>query len=156
MKGYDRLNLHNRSNQIYLSFFTLCIRSSSSLVPLYLKSSTIFGSTSTRGVLAGLPMPRHTLGSFLPDGVPPGRRDLGLLQTRRRSAPSWTVWALGADRPDVRRGGAAPATRLQTVWLCVADSPRLRGESRQAVLSSVWHPDRRQHTFWQLCWRPGV
>jgi hypothetical protein len=54
-------------------------------------------------------MPRHTLGYLLPDGVPLGRRDLGLLQIRRPSAPSQTVQALGADHSDVPREEAASA-----------------------------------------------
>jgi hypothetical protein len=110
MKGYDRLNTHNRSNQIYLLFFTLCIRSSSSLASIYLKSSPLFGSTSTRGILGGLLMPRHTIGSLLSDGVPPGRQDLGPLCHRGSSEPqAWTVRTyveketllhLGVDRVD--------------------------------------------------------
>jgi hypothetical protein len=64
---------------------------------------------STRGVLGGLPMPRHTLRSLLPDGVPLGSRDLGLLRRRRPFAPLWTVRVLGADHPDLRREGVAPA-----------------------------------------------
>jgi hypothetical protein len=40
--------------------FTLCIRNSPSLAFLYLKSSPLFGSTLTRGVLSGIPTPRHT------------------------------------------------------------------------------------------------
>jgi hypothetical protein len=50
-----------------LLVFTLCIRSIPSLVLLYLESSPLFGSTSTRGVLGILLMPRHALGSNLPD-----------------------------------------------------------------------------------------
>jgi hypothetical protein len=90
-------------------------------------------------------MPRHTLGCLHPDGVPPERRDLGLLRRRRRSVPSRTVQALGAGRPDVRRGGAAPAPRSQTVRPCAADRTRLHREHRQVVRSSVWRLDRRQH-----------
>jgi hypothetical protein len=55
---------------------------------LYLESLSLFGSTSIRGVLGGLPMPRHTLKSLIPDRVPPKRRDLGLLQRRRHRGPS--------------------------------------------------------------------
>jgi hypothetical protein len=127
--------------------FTLCIRSISSLASLYLEPLPLFGSTSTRGVLGGLPTLRHTLGSLLPDGVPPQRRDLGLLQRRTCSAPSRTVRTPSADRLDVRRG-AALAPRSQIVRPCAADHPRLRREHRQVVRSSVWRPDRRQHTFW--------
>jgi hypothetical protein len=66
----------------YTYHFTLCIKSSPSLAFLYLKFSPLFGSTSTRGILGGLPTPRHTLGSLLLDGVPPWRQDLGLLRRR--------------------------------------------------------------------------
>jgi hypothetical protein len=100
---------------ILLIIFTLCIRSSPSLALFYLKSSPLLGSTSTRGVLDGLPMPRHTLVSLLSDGVHPGRRDLGLLQRRQSSAPSWTIRATGTDRPDVHREGAAPMPRSWTI-----------------------------------------
>jgi hypothetical protein len=58
--------------------------------------------------LDGLPTPRHTLGYLLPDGVPPGRRDLDLLRISRPYAPSRTVQAPGTNRLDVRRGGDAP------------------------------------------------
>jgi hypothetical protein len=98
-----------------LIVFTLCINISSSLAFLYLKSSPLFGFTSTRGVLGGLLTPRHTLGSLLLDGVPPGRRDLGLLRRRRPSVQSRTVRAPGADRSDVRlalcRGPSEPPQR---------------------------------------------
>jgi hypothetical protein len=79
MKGYGRLNPTQSIQSNLLIIFTLCIRSSPSLAFLYLESSPLFGSTSTRGVLVGLLMPRYTLGSLLPDGVLLGRRDLGLL-----------------------------------------------------------------------------
>jgi hypothetical protein len=49
---------------ILLVIFTLRIRSRPSVAFFYLKYSPLFGSTSTRGVLNGLPMPRHTLGSI--------------------------------------------------------------------------------------------
>jgi hypothetical protein len=98
-----------------LIVFTLYIRSSSSLASLYFESLPLFGSTSTKGVLDGLLTPRHTIGSLLPEEVPPERQYLGLLQRRRRSTPSWTVQAPDADRPDIHRGGAAPAPRLRTV-----------------------------------------
>jgi hypothetical protein len=88
--------------------FTLCITSSSSIASFYLKYSPLFSSMSTKDVLGGLSTPRHTLRSLLPDGVSPGRRDLGLLR-RRPSAPSRTVRAPRADRPEVRRGGITPA-----------------------------------------------
>jgi hypothetical protein len=109
MKGYDRLNPTQSIKSSLLLVFTLYIRSSSSLASIYLKSSPLFGYMSTRGVLGGLPTPRHTLRSLLPDGIPPERRDLGPLRRRRPSAPSWTIRASGADRSDVHRGGVAPA-----------------------------------------------
>jgi hypothetical protein len=102
MKGYGWLNLPQSIQSTLLVIFTLYIRSSSSLAFLYRWSSPLFGSTLTRGVLGGLSMARHTLGSFLPDEV------------RSRSAVKKTTLCatadrptLGADRPDIRRGGAA-------------------------------------------------
>lgn len=126
MKGYIRLNRPQSIQSTLLIVFTLCIRSSSSLASLYLESSPLFGSTSTRGVLGGLPTPRHTLGSLLPDGVHPGRRDLGLLRRRRPSVPSRTVRASGADHPDIHREGAAPAPRSRTVRPCAVESTARR------------------------------
>jgi hypothetical protein len=79
MKGYGRLNTPQSIKSSLFLVFTLCIRSSSSLAFFYLKSSPLFGSTSTRCVLGGPPTPRHTLQSVFPDGVPLERRDLGLL-----------------------------------------------------------------------------
>jgi hypothetical protein len=64
MKGYGRLNPPQSIKSSLLLVFTLCIRNSSSLASFYLKSSPLFGSTSTRGVLGGLPTPRHTLQSL--------------------------------------------------------------------------------------------
>jgi hypothetical protein len=133
MKGYDQLNPQQLIQSIVLINFTLCIRSSSSLAFLYLKSSPLFGSTSTRGVLGGMPTPRHTLGSLLSDGVSPGRRDLGLLRRRRSSAPSRTVRAPGAGRPDVCREGAAPVPRSRTVWPRATDGSCFHREHRQVV-----------------------
>jgi hypothetical protein len=129
-----------------LIVFTLCNKSSPSLAFLYLKSLHPFDSTLTRGVLGGLPTPRHTIGSLIRDGVPPERRDLGLLQRRRRrpSAPPRTVRASGADRLDVRREGAAPTLRSRIVRPRATDRPRLCREHRQVVHSCVWRPDRRQ------------
>jgi hypothetical protein len=135
MKGYDRLN-PAQSIKSSLLVFTLCIRCSSSLASLYLKSSPLFGSTSTRGVLGGLPTPRHTLRSLLPDGVPPERRDLGLLR-RRPSAPSRTIRAPGVDRTDVHRRGVAPAPGRGP------SAPPQRAPPDGP--SSVWRPGRRQH-----------
>jgi hypothetical protein len=83
--------------------------SSSSLASIYLKPSPFFGSMPIRGVLGGLSTPKHTLRSLLPDGVPPDKRDLGLLRRRRPSVPSQTVRAPDTYRPDVRRGADAPA-----------------------------------------------
>jgi hypothetical protein len=144
MKDYDRLN-HTQSIQSTLFIiFTLCIRSSPSLAFLHLEYSSLFGSTSTRDVLGGLPTPRLTIGSLFPNGVPPGRRDLGLMQRRR--------YYIIVDRPDVRREGVALAPRSRTVRPYAADCPRLRREHRQVVHSSVWRPNRRQHTFWRLRW----
>jgi hypothetical protein len=60
---------------IVLTIFTLGTRSNSSLVSLYLESSPLCISTSTRGVLGGLSIPRQTLRSLLPDGVSTGRQD---------------------------------------------------------------------------------
>jgi hypothetical protein len=98
-----------------LLVFTLCIRSSPSLVFLYLESSPLFGSMSTTGILGGLPTLIHTLGSLLSDRVPPGRRDLGLLRRIRLFAPLRTIQTLDADRPDVRREGVTLASRSWTI-----------------------------------------
>jgi hypothetical protein len=56
-----------------------------------------------------LPTPRHTLISLLPDGVPPGRRDLCLLQRRRRYAPSRTVRTYAEEEPLLHLGRAPSA-----------------------------------------------
>jgi hypothetical protein len=56
-----------------------------------------------------------------------------MLRRRRRSAPSRTVRAQGADHSDVRRGRDAHAPRSQSVQPCVADHLRLRREHRQTV-----------------------
>jgi hypothetical protein len=140
MKAYGRLSPLQliKSNLLIVLPYVLGVEQFiPSLASLYLKSTSLFGSTSARGVLGGVSMPRHTLGSLLADGVPPGRRDLGLLQRRRLAAPLWTVRASGVDRPNVRRGGDAPAPRSRTVRPCAADHPRLRREHRQAVHSNV-------------------
>jgi hypothetical protein len=123
-EGLRPIKPQNRSNQVYLLFLPYALRVvlfSPSLVSLYLKSPPLFSSMSTRDILGGLPTPRHTLGSFLPNGVPLGRRDLGLPRRRRPSAPSWIVRAPGANRPDICRG---------VVLRQVADRPTLcRGPS---------------------------
>jgi hypothetical protein len=99
---------------------------------------------STRGVLGGLPMPRHTLGSLLPDGIHPGRRDLDLLR-RRPSALSWTIRALGVDRPDVRKRGVATAPDHQ---LCDPVLRTVRGSAYSTVRRSfpvlVWRLEQRR------------
>jgi hypothetical protein len=113
MKGYGRLTHPQSIQSTLLIVFTLCIRSSSSLASLYLESSPLFGSTSTRGVLGGLPTPRHTLGSLLSGGVPPGRRDLGLLRRGRPSAPLRTVRTYAEEETLLRpgRGLSDPVSR---------------------------------------------
>jgi hypothetical protein len=141
MKGYGRLNSHHRATQLYLLlFFILCIRSTPSLAFLHLESSPLFGPILTRGILGGPPTSIHTLGSLLSYGIPLGMRDLGLLRRRRSSAPSQTVRALGADRPDVCREGAAPAPRSRTVWPCAVDRPCLRREHRKVASGIVLRP----------------
>jgi hypothetical protein len=89
MNGYGRLNSPQSIQSNLLIIFTLSIRSSPSLSFPYLESSSLFGSTSTRDVLGGLPTPRHALWSLLPDGVSPGRRGLGLWR-RQPFVPSRT------------------------------------------------------------------
>jgi hypothetical protein len=84
--------------------------SSPSLTFFYLQPSPLFGFTSTRDVLDGLSTLRHTLGSLLPDGIPYGRRDLGLLR-RRPFAPSRTVWTYAEElllRPGRGSSGLGP------------------------------------------------
>jgi hypothetical protein len=126
IKGYAQLYSPNRFTQLYLSFFTVCIRSSLSLAFLYLESSTL-----TRYGSGGLAMLRHTLLSLLPDKVPLGRRDLGLIPRRRSSAPSRTVRTYAEKesllRPDRKPVGPGPwtvrasveSTTRQTVHLTV-------------------------------------
>jgi hypothetical protein len=147
MKAYGRLNPPQSIQSNLLIIFTLCIRSGPSLAFPYLESSSLFGSTSTRGVLDGPPTSKHTLGSLLLDGVPLERRDLGLMQKRRPSAPSRTIWASGADHPEACIGGAAPAPGHRpfdpgqwTVRNSVESTARW-------FISGVWRPDQHQHTF---------
>jgi hypothetical protein len=71
---------------------------------------------------------------------------------RSPSAPSWIIQALGADRSDIRREEVAHAPRSRTVRPCDTDRSRLRREHHHVVRSSVWHPSRRQNTFWRLRW----
>jgi hypothetical protein len=117
MKGYDQFEPSQSIRSTLLLVFTLCIRSSPSLVFVYLEYLPLFDSTTTKDILVGLSTSRHTIWSLLPDGVPSGRRDLGPLRRRRLSTPSWIVQARapGIDRSDIRKRGAAPAPRSQTV-----------------------------------------
>jgi hypothetical protein len=137
MKSYDRLNPPQSIKSSLLLVFTLCIRSSSSLAPLYLKSSPLFGSTSTRDVLGGLPTPRHTLRSLLPDRVydlfsPTGSLPGGEIQVyceeedhlrhrepsepQARTVQTYTeeesLLRQVADRPTLCRGPSAPPQRV--------------------------------------------
>jgi hypothetical protein len=84
LKGYGQLNTPQSIQSTILIVFPLYTRSSTSLalVSLYLESSPLIGFMSTRDVLGGLLMLRHTLGSLLPDRVPLRRQDLGLLRRR--------------------------------------------------------------------------
>jgi hypothetical protein len=116
MKGYDGLNPPQLIQSTLLLVFTLCIRSITSLAFLYLESSPLFASTSIRGVLGDLSMPRHPRISPLRWGPSwearsrsvakkttlcaivnhpsPRHRSYGRTQMRSRScARSWTVLA---------------------------------------------------------------
>jgi hypothetical protein len=63
-----------------------------------------------------------------------------------------------ADRLSPRRGPfertqrRRSCTRSRTVRPCAADRPSLRREHRQAIISSVWRPDRRQQEFSSIIW----
>jgi hypothetical protein len=151
MEDYDRLKRNNRiNNQLHL-VFTLYIRSSSSLAFLYLKSSPLFGSTSTGGVLGGLPISRQGLGPLLPDGVPPG--------SETQALPANSVAPTQADRSASRRGPSdslgrnpspAPGHGPSGPWSRIV---RASAESTAAGSHhSGWRPDRCQHTFWRLRW----
>jgi hypothetical protein len=76
-------------------------------------------------------MPRQTLGSLLPDGIPPERQNLDRLQRK----PFWAI----TDRPSPRRGPSehtqrsCSCARSRIVQFRTADRPRLRREHRQAV-----------------------
>lgn len=69
---YGRLNPTQSIQSTLLFVFTLCIISSPSLVFLHLDYSHLFGTKSTKVVLAGPPTQKHTLGSFLSDMSLPG------------------------------------------------------------------------------------
>jgi hypothetical protein len=90
-----------------------------------------------------LPIPRQTLGSLLPDEVPPGGSDLSVVGERRRLCTH-------ADHPAQRREYSAPATghspsdpRTRTICSIVESATA-------STHRSDWRPDRRQHTFWRL------
>jgi hypothetical protein len=57
--------------------------------------------------LGDLATPKHILGSLLPDGVPFGRRDLGLLRIRP-SAPSQTVLTYAEEESFLREAVGHP------------------------------------------------
>jgi hypothetical protein len=146
MKGYGRLDPTNRSNQVYFSFLSYTIRSSSSLASQSPNSPPLFDSTSIRGVSVGLPEPRHHLGSLLPDGVPPGSEI---------QAPPATFAApcARADRPAPGRGPSGcqagnlcPCTRSRTVRPLAADRPRLTREHRRRFLLSDWRSEKASTT----------
>jgi hypothetical protein len=88
-------------NSIYR--FTLCIRNSPSSAFIYLEPSHFFGSTLTRGILGGLPTPRHTLGYLLPRQGPSRK-------ARSRSNVKKTNFCAIVYRPLPRRG---PSGRTQ-------------------------------------------
>ena len=116
---HSRLNINNRINNPYIHRFTLYIMSSSSLALLYLKSSLLFGSTSIRGVLGGLPIPRQSLISLLPDGVPPGSEIQTLPANSVALAHAWTVRLIRQERQ--------PCARSRTVRPLTTNCPHLHG-----------------------------
>jgi hypothetical protein len=117
--------------------FILCIRSSSSLAFLYLKPSSLFGSTSIRGTLGGLPISRQSLGSLLPQRGPSQERDSGAVGELCR--PCARVDHLASRRGPFSSSGrnTNPYARLRTVRAS-ADSTVV-GYHR-----SDWQPDQRQ------------
>jgi hypothetical protein len=137
MKGYDRLNLPQSIKSNLLIIFTLCNSSSSSLASLYFKFLPLFGSTLTRDVLGGFSTPRHTLWSLLPNEVPPGMRDLGLLWRKRPSAPSRTVQTHAVEESLLRPGRGPSGPMSRTIRTSAESTVR-------RFISSVWCPDRRQ------------
>jgi hypothetical protein len=67
MKGHDHLRTHSPIKSIQLPYFALCIRFRCSVVLIVapqLLSSSIFGSTSSRGALDGLSIPKQPYDLF--------------------------------------------------------------------------------------------
>jgi hypothetical protein len=97
-----------------------------------------------RGVLAGLLIPSQTLGSLLPDGIPPGSEIQLLFVNDAALAHTQTVRPPGADRPTCQQGkpasmlGRGPSNhRSQTV--CDATESTTVGTHH-----SDWRPNRCQ------------
>jgi hypothetical protein len=109
---------------ILLIIFTFCIMSNTSLGLLYLKSSSLFDSTSTRNVLCDIPTPRHTLGSLL--------STRSLREARSRSATKKTTIYVIAD---VRKEGAA--SKLRTIRPRAVDRPRLDKNTVRRLITGV-------------------
>jgi hypothetical protein len=135
VKDLRPIELPQSIQQNLLIIFTLCITSSSSLdlVEPPPSTSNLHLSSALRRLEISWVSCQHQdtpydLSFPMPDGIPPGKRDLDLLRRRRRTAPSRTVRAPDADRLNVRRGVADPASRSRTVRPCAADRPRLHRE----------------------------
>jgi hypothetical protein len=59
--------------------------------------------------LGGLPIPKQTLGSLLPDGVPPESEIQVLLANVAAPTHVWTIRPPGADRPASPKGRSTSA-----------------------------------------------
>jgi hypothetical protein len=64
---------------------------------------------SFRGILGGLLVPRQSLGSVLPDEVPPGSEIQALSANSATPAHMRTIRPPGADRPSHQAGTLPPA-----------------------------------------------
>jgi hypothetical protein len=98
MKGYDRFRPPQSIQSTLLIVLTYALGVVLSLAFLYLEFSPLFSSKSTRGILGGMSTPRHTLGSFLHDRVPPGRGE-----PTRGSRWAMAHPKLGRPRPQPKR-----------------------------------------------------
>jgi hypothetical protein len=99
---------------------------------------------SIRGVLGGLSIPRQSLGSLLPDGVPPGSEIQALPANSVAPAHVRTVQPPDADHPARQAGTPAPTPSHgpSGPWprtVCASAESAAAGSHR-----SDWRPDQSQ------------
>jgi hypothetical protein len=127
-------DINNRIQSIYFQFFYFFVLGVGVISLLHLQSSPLFDSTSSGGVLDGLPIPRQNIGSLLPDGSLIGVRYMWCWRTQPPCACAGRLTTRHGPSDFTARKTCLCA-RSRTARPQATDRPRRRREHRRRYTS---------------------